>query len=29
MDYDKTEVNTPQEIYFVIPEEYGNCDSEK
>lgn len=29
MDYDKTEINTPQEIYFVIPEEYGNCDSEK
>ena len=29
MDYDKTEVNTPQEIYFVIPEEYGDCKSEK
>lgn len=29
MDYDKTEVNTPQEIYFVIPEEYGDCNSEK
>lgn len=29
MDYDKTEINTPQEIYFVIPEEYGNCNSEK
>ncbi|MNJ83252.1 hypothetical protein D3C87_06680 [compost metagenome] len=29
MDYDKTEINTPQEIYFVIPEEYGNCSSEK
>lgn len=29
MDYDKTEINTPQEIYFVIPEEYGDCNSEK
>lgn len=29
MDYDKTEINTPQEIYFVIPEEYGDCSSEK
>lgn len=29
MDYDKTEINTPQEIYFVIPEEYDNCNSEK
>lgn len=29
MDYDKTEINTPQEIYFVIPEEYGTCNSEK
>lgn len=29
MDYDKTEINTPQEIYFVIPEDYGNCSSEK
>lgn len=29
MDYDKTEVNIPQEIYFVIPEEYGDCNSEK
>lgn len=25
MDYDKTEINTPQEIYFVIPEGYENC----
>ena len=29
MDYDKTEINTPQEIYFVIPEDYGDCRSEK
>jgi hypothetical protein len=29
MDYDKTEINTPQEIYFVIPEEYGECSSKK
>ena len=29
MDYDKTEINTPQEIYFVIPEEYDICNSEK
>ena len=29
MDYDKTEINTPQEIYFVIPEEYDKCNSEK
>lgn len=29
MDYDKTEINTPQEIYFVIPEEYDTCNSEK
>lgn len=29
MDYDKTDVNTPQEIYFVIPEDYGDCNSEK
>ncbi|MNJ88840.1 hypothetical protein D3C87_63970 [compost metagenome] len=29
MDYDKTEINTPQEIYFVIPEEYGDCRSQK
>lgn len=25
MEYDKTEVNTPQEIYFVIPEDYEEC----
>ncbi len=25
MDYDKTEVNQPQDIYFVIPEEYEEC----
>ena len=25
MDYDKTEVNKPQEIVFVIPEEYVEC----
>lgn len=29
MDYDKTEINLPQEIYFVIPEDYGDCNSEK
>lgn len=29
MDYDKTEINTPQEIYFVIPEEYGECSTKK
>lgn len=29
MNYDKTEVNQPQEIYFVIPEDYENCDGEK
>lgn len=29
MDYDKTEINTPQEIYFVIPEDYDNCGSKK
>lgn len=28
LDYDKTEVNVPQEIRFVIPEEYGNCNEE-
>ncbi len=25
LDYDRTEVNVPQEIRFVIPEEYGEC----
>lgn len=25
MDYDKSEVNLPQEIYFVIPEDYEAC----
>jgi len=25
MDYDKSEVNLPQEIYFVIPEGYEEC----
>ncbi|WP_343747470.1 DUF4292 domain-containing protein [Fluviicola sp.] len=29
MDYDKTEINTPQEIYFVIPEDYDNCGAKK
>lgn len=29
MDYDKTEVNEPQEINFVIPEEYEECGIEK
>ncbi|MDR0801590.1 DUF4292 domain-containing protein [Fluviicola sp.] len=29
MDYDKTEINIPQEIYFVIPENYDICGSEK
>lgn len=29
MDYDKSEVNEPQEIIFVIPEEYGECGVEK
>lgn len=28
LDYDKTEVNVPQEIRFIIPEEYGNCNEE-
>ena len=27
MDYDKTEVDIPQEIYFVIPEGYEECVS--
>jgi len=27
MDYDKTEVNMPQEIVFVIPEDYEECSS--
>jgi hypothetical protein len=26
MDYDKSEVDVPQEIHFVIPEEYGPCE---
>jgi hypothetical protein len=26
MDYDKSEVDVPQEIHFVIPEEYGVCE---
>lgn len=26
LDYDKTEVNVPQEIRFIIPEEYGICN---
>lgn len=25
MDYDKSEVNVPVDIHFVIPEEYGEC----
>ena len=25
LDYERTEVNVPQEIRFVIPEEYGEC----
>ena len=29
MDYDKSEVNEPQEINFVIPEEYEECGIEK
>jgi hypothetical protein len=29
MEYDKSEVNKPQEIYFVIPEDYSNCADEK
>lgn len=29
LEYDKTEVNTPQEIYFVIPEDYEDCTSKK
>ncbi len=29
MDYDKTEVNKPQEIVFVIPEEYVECGSKE
>lgn len=27
MEYDKSEVNTPQEIYFVIPEDYEECQT--
>jgi hypothetical protein len=26
MDYDKSEVDVPQQIHFVIPEEYGVCE---
>lgn len=26
MDYDRSEVDVPQEIYFVIPEDYGPCE---
>jgi hypothetical protein len=29
MDYDKTEVNKPQEIVFVIPEEYVECGTKE
>lgn len=29
LDYERTEVNVPQEIRFVIPEEYGECSEIK
>lgn len=29
LDYDRTEINVPQEIRFIIPEEYGECKQEE
>jgi hypothetical protein len=29
MDYDKSEVDVPQQIHFVIPEEYGPCEEKR
>lgn len=29
MDYDKSEVDVPVDIHFVIPEEYGECKQEE
>lgn len=29
LDYDRTEINVPQEIRFIIPEEYGECKQEQ